>query len=260
MKNIFITGGSSGLGLALAQYYLAQGQRVGICGRHLENLPTSLGTNPYFFAYQIDVNDRHLLRTKVMEFAQGKLDLMIANAGIGISEKISFPNFNLARQIIDTNVKGVLNAFDVAFELMHVQRQGQVVAISSIAGMGGLPGAGAYVASKAAVLQLCESYFFDFRHYGISVTAICPGFIDTPLTQKNNHPMPFLVSLEKATHLVARAISARRVLVIFPWQMALIMSVLARLPRWVYRTLMLYSPLNYNRQQHHRPLVGGKKD
>lgn len=242
--NVFITGGTTGIGLSLAKYYLQRGHRVGVCGRDLKKLDYS---HPNLVAYEVDVKDRHKLIAITKEFSQGHLDLFIANAGRAIANKACLPDFTVANDVIDVNVKGMLNSFEAALSVMLPEKQGHIVGVASVAGMLGLPGAAAYCASKAAVLKLCESYSLDLRKKGISVTTIAPGFIDTPLTQKNAHKMPWLMDADRAAAKMAHAIERNKMLYTFPWQMNLVVSLLSRLPRSWYRFLMGLSTLNYNK-------------
>lgn len=245
--NIFITGGTTGIGLALAKLYLEEGHRVGVCARNLEKFPSEI-RNKYkqLKCYQVDVANREQLREAIFDFADGSLDIVIANAGRSVGAKSKTPQFSVANDIIDINVKGVLNTFEPALELMTPKNKGHIVAMASVAGFMGLPGAGAYSASKAAVLKLCESYAIDLKRVGINVSAIAPGFIDTPLTQQNNHKMPFLMSSEKAAKLIKRAIEKKKVLYVFPFRMKLIVTLLEKMPRSWYRCLMGLKMLNYS--------------
>ncbi len=245
--NIFITGGTTGIGLALAQLYLEEGHRVGICARNLEKFPSEI-KNKYKLlkCYQVDVVNREELRTAIFDFAQGNLDIIFANAGRSVGAKSKTPLFSVANNIIDINVKGVLNAFEAALEIMVPQKRGHLVATASVAGFIGLPGAGAYSASKAAVLRLCESYSIDLKPVGINVSAIAPGFIDTPLTKQNNHKMPFIMSSQKAAKLIKKAVEKKKVLYLFPMRMKIIVTILEIIPRSWYRALMGFRVFNYS--------------
>ena len=247
--NIFITGGTTGIGLALAKLYLEEGHRVGICGRNLSKFPTEI-RNKYKLlqCYEVDVTKREELYSAIYDFAPVELDMVVANAGRSVGVKSKTPQFSVANEIIDINVKGVLNTFDIALEIMLPRKKGHLVATASVAGFMGLPGAGAYSASKAAVLKLCESYSLDLKRHGINVTAIAPGFIDTPLTQKNNHKMPFLMSAEKAAKLIKRALEKKKVLYIFPFRMKVVVSILDKMPRSLYRLIMNLKFLNYSEE------------
>lgn len=248
--NIFITGGTTGIGLALAKSYLEEGHRVGICARNLEKFPAEI-KNKYKLlkCYQVDVVNREELRAAILDFAGDTLDIVVANAGRSVGAKSKTPQFSVANDIIDINVKGVLNTFEIALELMMPKKKGHLVATASVAGFMGLPGAGAYSASKAAVLKLCESYAIDLKRFGISVSAIAPGFIDTPLTQQNNHKMPFIMSAEKAAKLIKRAIERKKVLYVFPLRMKIIVAILEKMPRSWYRCLMGLKMLNYSSEE-----------
>ena len=248
--NIFITGGTTGIGLALAKLYLEQGHRVGICARHLDKFPSEI-KNKYkqLKCYEVDVVNREELHAAILDFANGELDMVIANAGRSVGAKSKTPQFSVANDIIDINVKGVLNTFECALSLMLPKKKGHLVATASVAGFMGLPGAGAYSASKAAVLKLCESYSLDLKRSGITVSAIAPGFIDTPLTQKNNHKMPFLMSSEKAAKLIKRALEKKKVLYVFPFRMKLVVGILEKMPRSWYRFLMGLKMFNYSSEE-----------
>ncbi len=247
--NIFITGGTTGIGLALAKLYLEEGHRVGICARNLSKFPVEI-RNKYkqLSCYEVDVTKRDDLHRAVNDFARGDLDIMIANAGRSVGTKSKTPQFSVANEIIDINVKGVLNTFDVALEIMLPKKKGHLVATASVAGFMGLPGAGAYSASKAAVLKLCESYAIDLKPMGINVTAIAPGFVDTPLTQQNNHKMPFIMPAEKAARLIKRALEKKKVLYVFPTRMKIVVALLEKMPRFLYRYLMGMKYINYSEE------------
>jgi short-subunit dehydrogenase len=245
--NIFITGGTTGIGLAVAKLYLEEGHRVGICARNLEKFPSEI-KNKYKLlkCYEVDVVNREQLRAAMFDFADGELDIVFANAGRSVGVKSKTPQFSVANEIIDINVKGVLNTFEFALELMLPKKKGHLVATASVAGFMGLPGAAAYSASKAAVLKLCESYSLDLKQFGIDVTAIAPGFVDTPLTQKNNHKMPFIMNSATAAKLIKKAIEKKKVLYVFPLRMKIVVAFLEKMPRSWYRCLMGLKMFNYS--------------
>ena len=247
--NIFITGGTTGIGLALAELYLKEGHRVGICGRNLSKFPSEI-KNKYkqLRCYEVDVTNREELQKAIYDFAGNDLDMIIANAGRSVGSKSKIPKLGVSNEVIDINVKGVLNAFDIALSTMLPRKKGHLVATASVAGFVGLPGAAAYSASKAAVLKLCESYHIDLKRHGISVTAIAPGFVDTPLTKKNNHKMPFMMGVDRAAVLIKKAIAKKKALYIFPLPMKIVITLLDKMPRWLYRTLMGLKFLNYSEE------------
>lgn len=245
---VFITGGTTGIGWSLAKEYLNSGHSVAICGRDLGRIETgALEKYPKLKAYKVDVTNREEIIDAINSFSEGQLDLMIASAGRSVGSKTKSPDFEASRDVININVLGVLNTFEGALKNMLPNKKGHIAAIASVAGMVGLPGASSYSASKAAVLKLCESYSIDLKSSNIDVTCIAPGFVDTPLTQKNDHDMMWLMSSEKAARKIKNALDRKKVLFVFPWQMKTLMFILERLPRWMYRFLMQLPFANYSK-------------
>ena len=250
--NVFITGGSSGLGLALGVKFLEAGHKVGFCSRSKEKFDENSKNllakfEGQFCYYECDVTDGEKLKTVVANFiGDGSIDIMIANAGIPTGKKKRLPNFEILRRVIDVNVNGVLNSFEAALPHMLDQKSGQIVAVSSLAGYNGLPGVSAYSASKSAVMKICESFAIDLKRENISVTALCPGFIKTPLTDINPHPMPFLLSLEKGSELMYKAILKRKKRYSFPFPLFTLVWFLSVLPRPLYIWLMSADKWNYS--------------
>ena len=243
---IFITGGTTGIGWAIAEYYVKKGHIVGVCGRNLKKLPTDHAKyGERLKAFEVDVRDKEKLFEAVHSFSNGQLDILVANAGISQGDKTSTPNFETSRNIIKTNIEGFLNSFEIGFSLMKPQGSGQLVAMASVAGMMGLPGAASYCGSKSAIIKMCESFTIDFLKFGIHVTTILPGFVDTPLTRKNKHPMPFLMPAEKAAVKIADAIDKKKVSLIFPFRMKCLAFILERMPRVFYRFIMSFSRFAY---------------
>ena len=240
---IFITGGTTGIGWELAKSYLLSGDTVAICGRDLNKLPEDAHKNfSRLHTYQLSVTDKDALATAVEEFSKNVepqgLEMMVANAGRSHGAKTSHLDFEISRNIIEVNVMGVLNAFEPALEIMLKKKEGTLVAVASVAGFVGLPGASAYCASKAAVVSLCESYQLDLKDSSLEVCCICPGFVDTPLTRQNNHPMPWLMTAPKAAAKIRKAIEEKKALYLFPWKMKGLILFLNRIPRAWYRLIM----------------------
>lgn len=150
--------------------------------------------------------------------------------------------------MVHVNLLGVMYAFEAALDVMIPQGKGQLVATSSIAGYNGLPGVSAYSATKAAVQKYCESLHLDLRQFNIHVTTICPGFVDTPLTQGNHHPMPFLIKAPKAAELIAKAIDKKKMIYAFPFFFSTIVRILGMLPRTWYRAFMSVKAVNYSKE------------
>jgi len=240
--NVFITGVSSGLGLELARIFLQEGHRVGGCSFEAQPEVAARLPEPIRY-YQADVTDREALAAAIRDFAgNGQLDILIASAGISMPKQ-RIPDFERGRQVFKVNLLGLLNAFEPAIAIMKAQGHGHLVTMGSVSGFTGMPGMAIYGASKSAVINLCESFEIDLHRFGIHVTCVAPGFIDTPLTRQNPHKMPFLMSQEKAARLIRKAIARKKGLCVFPWQMYLISTVLYHLPRPVYKWFMKKDPL-----------------
>lgn len=245
---VFITGGTSGIGLELTKLYLKRGATVGVCARD-ESKFRALSTFSKAFFFQADVVNSLEIKNAVDRFSKEHgLDIIIASAGLSFSKKTQVPNFEISRKIIDVNITGVLNTFEPALNFMLKQQHGQLVAISSVAGFCGFPGVSAYSASKSAVMKLCEGYQADLENLGISTTCIAPGFVDTPLTQKNHHKMPFLISSEKAGKLIIKAIDKKKRFYSFPWHFAGFLRLLSLLPRDLYLFIIKRIPFEYAKE------------
>ncbi len=238
--NIFITGGTTGIGAALAKAYLEKGHTVGVCGRDKKKFEATFQKNPKLIFYEVDVTDKMKIQSTLLKFTKKckRLDIIIANAGIGMSEKKFIPSFEKAYEVINTNVLGLMYTLETALEIFKKQHGGHIVTIGSVAGFRGLPGAGAYCASKAFVLKLSETFAIDLLPLNIFVTAIAPGFVDTPLTQVNKHPMPFLMESDEAAKIIIEAIEAKKTFLAFPFKMRLLMAPFLLLPSISYVKLL----------------------
>ena len=219
MKAVFITGGTTGIGMELAKLYAGKGWKVGVCGREKAKFDESFSIpNDNVSFYAVDVANRDQLKAAIADFSKSiGLDLLIANAGIGYKFKTKVPDFEWSYKMVHVNLLGVMYAFEAALDVMIPRSKGQLVAISSIAGYNGLPGVSAYSATKAAVQKLCESLHLDMKQFNIDVTTICPGFVETPLTSNNQHAMPFLVKAPRAAYLISRAIEKKKMVYAFPF-------------------------------------------
>lgn len=243
---VFITGASSGIGEALARHYAAADSEIGLAARRedlLEALAASLPGRTS--TYPVDVADTAALEKAAAGFIarHGVPDLVIANAGIsvGTSGDDVADIAKLAR-VLSVNVTGMAATLAAFAPAMKKAGRGTLVGISSVAGFRGLPGSGAYSASKAAATTWLESLRVELAASGVSVVTICPGFIDTPMTQVNRYRMPFILPSQEAARRFARAIASKRRLAVIPWQMAIVGSFLRALPAWAYDALMRRAP------------------
>lgn len=241
--NIFITGGTSGIGLALAKHYQTFGHKVGVCS--FESIERSKSLLPKDIQYyQADVTDSIKMKEVINSFSTlaGSLDLVIANAGINLTKR-KIPDFEIGKKVFEVNVIGVINTIGPAVEIMKNQKSGHIVGIGSLSGMYGLPGMAMYGGSKAAILNMFESFAIDFPSYGIDVTCVAPGFINTPLVKDNKHKMPFLMTTETATDEIIWAIENKKSLHLFPKPLSFVAIVLRSMPRFLYRLIMKFDLL-----------------
>lgn len=246
-KNIFITGGSSGIGLALTQLFLHRGDRVGVLARDSKKWQDNpLSSNNKTSFHAADITNQEEVQNAMHDFSRrfGPIDIVIANAGMGNSHKTAIPNFDVSEKIFKINILGTLYTIQTAFELMYPRRQGQITIISSVAGYVGLAGNAAYCASKSALHKMAESYAIDFYQYGITVMCVSPGFVHTPLTAKNNHQMPFVLTAEKAAQYIIDGIEKKKNWIGFPWQLYSFMAFISLMPRSLY--IWISKKLNIN--------------
>lgn len=196
--------------------------------------------------FELDVTDRTRSLDVINEFSQGKLDILIAAAGINDGAPVAGRPLDFARseRIISINLIGALHSIEAALANMLPNQQGRIAVLSSAAAMNGYAQTPAYCASKSAALTLCESLSLRYADQGISVTCLMPGYIDTPLARAT-HPaldkMPFLISADRAAIVMQRAIDKGRMRLIFPWQIYLISMLTHWLPRPLFRALFKWS-------------------
>jgi short-subunit dehydrogenase len=240
-KLIFVTGASSGIGQALAWRYYQAGYALALVARRTEEMQSwaqKQGLEPSRYQiYRADVAlvDSIVTATQECLQRQGVPDVVIANAGvsIGMDSTVRADLDVLARTLAINNV-GLAATFHAFIEPMTRRGSGALVGIGSVAGIRGLPGHGAYCASKSAVIGYCESLRGELRGSGVKVVTICPGYIDTPLTQHNKYSMPFLMPVadfaDKAFDTIAAGVSYR----VIPWQMGVVAKLLRMLPNGLY--------------------------
>ena len=243
---VFITGASAGLGRALAVRYAHTGAILGLVARRGEMLraiasglsvPTSL--------YPLDVRDEVALKNAAANFmaTHGVPDIVIANAGMSIGTDLAYEeDLTVLREIMDVNFRGMANTFQPFIGAMQHAGTGVLVGIASVAGYRGVPGTGAYCASKAAAIAFLESLRVELRSSGLRVLTVCPGYIDTELTARNPYRMPFIMNTTEAAAKIAGAIERRRGFVVIPWQMAVLTKLLRILPNAIFDRVFARAP------------------
>jgi len=195
--------------------------------------------------YPIDVRDAAGLARSAEDFRTkfGNVDVVIANAGVsaGTSTEDSGDRA-VFQEILDVNVMGMVNTFAAFLPAMRAAGGGTLVGIASVAGFRGIPGSGAYSASKAAAATYLESLRVELRGSGISVVTISPGYVATPLTEHNPYRMPFILPANVAARRMADAIARRKRHVVIPWQMGIVGGILKILPRALYDRIFARAP------------------
>jgi short-subunit dehydrogenase len=238
---VFITGASSGIGLALAAQYQAAGWRLALVARRTADMQA------WAQARQLDADRCGVYGADVQQIdsivaagqaclqRQGLPDVVIANAGIseGVDTGLR-ADLDVIRDTFLTNNVGLAATFHPFIVPMREARRGTLVGVASVAAIRGLPGHGAYCASKAAVVGYCESLRGELRPFGVKVVTLLPGYVDTPLTSTNTYGMPFLMSAEAFAARAARAIAAGAGYRVIPWQMAVAAKLLRLLPNAVF--------------------------
>lgn len=239
MSAVFITGASSGLGRALAWRYARMGARLGLVGRRADALQALSESLPgEHLLYVVDVRDRAALHQAAQHFLaanNGRVDVVIASAGISAGTLTEHAeDFDVFKAIVDTNLYATVSTFEPFIASMKQAGSGRLVGIASVAGIRGLPGAGAYSASKAAVTTYCESLRLELDSAGVRVVTIVPGYIKTAMTDKNPYAMPFLMEADHFASHAHVAIERGASYKVIPWQMGIVAKLMRLLPNWLY--------------------------
>lgn len=195
--------------------------------------------------YPLDVADAKATEAAARDFIDrfGAPDLVIANAGVGIgTQGDDLADMDKLRRVIEVNVTGMATTLAAFAPAMRKAGRGTLAGIASVASFRGIPGNGAYCASKAAARTWLESLRVELHGTGVSVVCVCPGYIDTPMTRVNRFKMPFLIDADKGARLIARAIASKRRVAVIPWQMALVSVLLRAMPGWLYDRLASRAP------------------
>jgi short-subunit dehydrogenase len=232
-KIAWITGSSSGIGRALAERLLRDGYRVAVSARSADALAEFATSHPgKIGVYSLDVTDPDAVKRvfEAIENEMGAIDLAVFAAGSYTRDYAEDFELSRTRQMFDLNVLGTASCLETVMPAMIARRRGHIAVVASVSGYVGLPGAATYGATKAALNVMCEALYPELERHGVKITIVNPGFVDTPLTEKNDFPMPFLVSSEEAADAIAKGLAKGKFEIIFPWKMALAIRLLHALP------------------------------
>ena len=239
-KKIWITGASSGIGKALALKFAKENWKVAISARRKELLD-EIALNENISSFPLDVTDDSLVKTAfsniLNEFKD--LDLCVFCSGAYDPKLEQEINKDQIRKIMNINFFGVLNCIKTVEDYFKNKKDGQISIVSSIAAYRGLPNSSGYGPSKAALTNLTESLYFDFKKHNVRISLISPGFIKTPLTNQNTFNMPFIKTPEFAANKMYDGLTKGKAFEIhFPKELTLILKFLRILPYKVYLFLI----------------------
>ena len=238
---VLITGASSGIGQALAWRFYQAGYRLALVARRVSDVNTWVEaqgiTVSSYKVYSADVCETDSMVRMGAECLalQGLPDIVIANAGISIGiDTAERSDVDVMARVFATNNIGMMATFHPFVAAMQHRGQGTLVGIASVGGIRGMPGHGAYSASKAAVINYCESLRGELRASGVRVVTLLPGYVATPLTSRNRYSMPFLMQANEFADQAFAAIQAQTSYRVIPWQMGLIAKLMRALPNALF--------------------------
>tara|TARA_A100001011_G_C14153359_1_gene774997 strand:+ start:229 stop:981 length:753 start_codon:yes stop_codon:yes gene_type:complete len=239
-KKIWITGASSGIGRALAEKFAFEGWKVAVSARR-KNILDDMASNKNISPYQLDVTKEDqtndVFNKIINDF--GSLDLCVFSSGTYDPKLEQEINIKQNKFVMETNFFGVLYCIKSVEKYFKDKRDGHISIVSSIAAYRGLPNSSGYGPSKAALTNLAESLYFDFKKYNVRISLVSPGFIKTPLTDKNDFPMPFIKSPEFAAEKMFNGLTKKKSFEIhFPKALTLILKFLRVLPYKLYLFLI----------------------
>lgn len=240
VERVWITGASMGIGEALVRRLARPGTEVVASARSVERLAAlARDGGGQIIPCPLDITDHAAVQAAVarIEAERGPIDVAVLNAGT--HQPVTAAEFTAAglRQLLEINLLGTAACLEALLPRMIARGRGRIAVVASVAGYRGLPISAYYGASKAALINLTESLKFDLDQAGVTIQLIDPGFVKTPLTDRNEFPMPFLISAEAAAERIARGLAGSGFEIAFPTRFVMLLKLLRLLP---YR---LYFPL-----------------
>lgn len=245
-QNAVLTGACGGLGQALARELLSQGAVVALVGLHRPSLQALAALAPMRCAvYTPDVADSTAMQAMAADWMsrRGTPDLVIANAGVaGGFDTAEADDLAVLRRMLEVNLLGAATTFQPFVKAMRAQRRGALVGVASIAGWRGMPGNGAYCASKGGLIRYLESLRAELRSESIVVSTVSPGYLRTALTAGNRFAMPGLMEPEVAAKAILAGIARGRTHIVLPARIGWLARLLNLLPGALHDRLLLGQP------------------
>lgn len=246
-RKILITGASSGIGKALAEKLSREKNELFLISRNeaklneLANHLNALGGAA--FVYPCDVSNKNEVREcyNKIKTAHGMPDIAILNSGVSHRTSISKIELNKAEEIMSVNFFGVIYFVQSLTEDFVQRGSGVIAGVSSLADVRGFPRSGFYSASKAALSRYLESLRVELKPRGIKIITIRPGFVKTPMTDKNEFKMPFIMSAEKSAEIIFSGLANEKSVISFPFIMRMITNLLRYMPQWIFELLSFNS-------------------
>ena len=236
-KTIWITGGSTGIGRALAEKFASKGWNVAISARRENLLKEISDSHENIHEFPLDVTDKIKCK-EVFEQIKNKfesVDMCFFSTGTWDPKKEKDIDVEQIENVFKVNFFGTLNSIKAVEEYFKNRKKGTISIVSSIAGYRGLPNSTGYGPSKSALNNLAESLYFDFKRSNVRVCLVSPGFIKTPMTDKNDFKMPFLKTTEYAAEKIYDGLINKKVFEIhFPKTLTLILKIFSFLPSTIY--------------------------
>ena len=241
MKNIWITGASSGIGRALAIKFAEKGWQVAASARREDLLNEISNLNKNISSFTLDVTDKEKCKEIFSQIKNkyNDIDICFFSTGTWDPKKERDIDIDQMKNVMEVNFFGTLNCIKTVEQYFKDRNDGHISIVSSIAGYRGLPNSTGYGASKAALNNLAESLYFDFGRHNVRISLISPGFIKTPMTDKNEFKMPFLKTPEFAADKIYNGlINGSSFEIDFPKELTLILKFLKLLPDRIYFSLI----------------------
>lgn len=228
----WITGAGKGIGRALALRLANDGWTVAASARTANDLARLATEHPRIHAFPLDVTDAAASERVLLAITErlGPIELAVLNAGTYIPTGVTPFDAAAFEEQFRVNVAGVVTGLSLLLPQFVARKNGHIAVMSSVAGYRGLPGAAAYGGTKAALINMCEALKVELEPHGVAVSVICPGFVETPLTARNDFPMPFLISADEAAGHIVKGLAAGRFRIAFPPLFAALMRLLRLVP------------------------------